>query len=374
MADRKNNHGRIRIIAVQEAHPKEEKQERAVLSEIQPHPVLRLAMPAEGQFFHQERSAAMKEAIRRVIAGAKAFQEVIFLPSGIDPRKVMAVLRVESPELFMIEAGYRYIFNETDSRIYPTYNCTREEAEITQEMINKGVAKIVRNAKRRDSVVERLKYVYDWFALNQEYGYVDYNKQQSYSAAGVFRENKAVCAGFAQAFQLICKRLGIDSGYVVGNIDKQQEITHAWNIVRIDGCIYHVDVTTAVSQYSHHHILGYPCFLQTTEEVRRWRYIAGSYPQADNPSGTYLASIGCRFDTQADLERIILRFNASKNSSISVQAGAAYDSNDKIQQVMGKVISRLCPGGTYLLYGTGVCVVSKKQPDKPLQTKVVRYH
>lgn len=47
-----------------------------------------------------------------------------------------------------------------------------------------------------------------------------------------------VCAGYAQVYQDLLQRVGIDCKYVVS-----EEMNHGWNLVNIDGQWYHVDLT-----------------------------------------------------------------------------------------------------------------------------------
>ena len=67
----------------------------------------------------------------------------------------------------------------------------------------------------------------------------------AYTSYGALVMHRAVCAGYARAFQLILERLGIECGYVSGTAvnsvgDNEQ---HAWNYVRLDGEYYLCDVT-----------------------------------------------------------------------------------------------------------------------------------
>lgn len=56
------------------------------------------------------------------------------------------------------------------------------------------------------------------------------------SIYGVFVNKKAVCAGYARALQYLLNRFGIECAYVVST-------THAWNLVKMEGDYYYVDVT-----------------------------------------------------------------------------------------------------------------------------------
>lgn len=69
------------------------------------------------------------------------------------------------------------------------------------------------------------------------------NEQNAYTA---IVEGKAVCAGYAFAFQYLLMRNGIESYYVVGTagVDKAgKPVGHAWNIAKISGVWYYVDPT-----------------------------------------------------------------------------------------------------------------------------------
>ncbi len=60
----------------------------------------------------------------------------------------------------------------------------------------------------------------------------------SYTAYSVFVRNEGVCQGYAYAFKYLMDAVGIEC-YVVSS----NEINHAWNVVKLDGEYYMVDVT-----------------------------------------------------------------------------------------------------------------------------------
>lgn len=65
-----------------------------------------------------------------------------------------------------------------------------------------------------------------------------YNKDtdNSWSAYGALVEGEAKCMGYADAFMVLGKACGLDVRYIVSS-------THAWNLIKLDGKWYHVDVT-----------------------------------------------------------------------------------------------------------------------------------
>ena len=94
-----------------------------------------------------------------------------------------------------------------------------------------------------DRIVEETGYDSDvlFYAQSVEGSHFDH----AYTAYGALVEHKAVCAGYARAYQLILTRLGIECGYVTGNAVNSfgENEAHAWNYIRPDGFYYYTDVT-----------------------------------------------------------------------------------------------------------------------------------
>lgn len=59
-----------------------------------------------------------------------------------------------------------------------------------------------------------------------------------FTAYGALVDGKAVCAGYARAFVLLCQAAGLDAVYVVSS-----SMNHGWNAVRLDGQTYYIDCT-----------------------------------------------------------------------------------------------------------------------------------
>ena len=82
---------------------------------------------------------------------------------------------------------------------------------------------------------------------------------------GVFVDRKAVCAGYARAYQFLLKLMGIESAFVSSGV-------HAWNLVKLEGDYYHLDVTWADGSDTKREIdsgnrINYSFFCVTTSEI-----------------------------------------------------------------------------------------------------------
>jgi len=104
------------------------------------------------------------------------------------------------------------------------------------------------------------------------------------SIYGVFVNEKAVCAGYAVAFQYLMNRLGIECTYVIGPTNSGG--WHAWNLIKLEGDYYYVDVTfddrtNTDMRKSGSSEISYDYFCITTDELCRSRSVDHSerYPQ-----------------------------------------------------------------------------------------------
>ena len=63
-----------------------------------------------------------------------------------------------------------------------------------------------------------------------------------FTAYGVLVKGKAVCEGYAKAFKMLMDIADIDCIMVTGTVG-EDDIPHAWNMVKLEDSWYHVDVT-----------------------------------------------------------------------------------------------------------------------------------
>jgi transglutaminase/protease-like cytokinesis protein 3 len=97
--------------------------------------------------------------------------------------------------------------------------------------------------------VEKELFVHD-FCL-EHFAYDDTFKEHSFSPLGLLVYKTAVCEGISKFVKIVLDYLGVEcmlvSGTALGSSDKPPEL-HMWNIVKINGNTYHLDVTFNMSQ------------------------------------------------------------------------------------------------------------------------------
>lgn len=97
--------------------------------------------------------------------------------------------------------------------------------------------------KAGDDDLEKILLLHDYLVTECTYdnggsNASGYYPDDDYTAYGALVKRKAVCNGYAFAFSWLAKDLGIET-YIVAS----ESMDHAWNLVKLKGAWYHIDVT-----------------------------------------------------------------------------------------------------------------------------------
>ena len=161
--------------------------------------------------------------------------------------KVYNCILADYGELFWI-SGYSYQTYQRQDRVIgisftPTYTMTRETREAYQRDIDGVVDEWLMELPDGASDYEKAKFVYETIISRVDYDIESPNNQNIIS---VFLNHATVCQGYADAAAYLLSRLGIQSSIVTGTANNE---SHAWNLVRLDGEYYYMDITWGNSRY-----------------------------------------------------------------------------------------------------------------------------
>lgn len=124
----------------------------------------------------------------------------------------------------------------------PIYKVSKSTCKKEHKKLKAGIKRYLKVAKKQKTKYAKAKAVHDYMAKKCQYDVSAYSKRNymshAYDAVGVFAKNKAVCQGYAEAYQIVMEKLGIPC-VVVSN----KAIDHAWNYVKLGGKWRNVDVT-----------------------------------------------------------------------------------------------------------------------------------
>lgn len=167
--------------------------------------------------------------------------------SRYDLSQVVEAVIYDHPELFYLSNRYSFKYNASDMvyEITIKFNSLVKDYEANKLAFDNEVNNIITIANMYETDYEKEKYVHDYLYDNVTYDSTSSYNQSAYSA---LVNGSSVCAGYSKAFQLIMTKLGIPTYYVTG--DSYGD--HAWNLTRIDGVYYNVDVTWDDTSYTNY--------------------------------------------------------------------------------------------------------------------------
>ena len=182
-----------------------------------------------------------------------------------------------------VRASIRDIFNDgsyisgaisgTTSQVIPgdgltTINFTVKyyNSLVQEDFIDKQVDVILKKIIRPDmDDFQKVRAVHDYIVNNTEYSKA--TSHTPHSAYSLFKEGKGVCQAYALGAYKLLDKLGIENHYVVG---KAGNVSHAWNLVKIGGSYYNLDVTKNDPLVTDgKDILSYKYFLVTDETISK---------------------------------------------------------------------------------------------------------
>ena len=160
--------------------------------------------------------------------------------------RVYESLRKDSYQFNQVEmfggGGYWSTMGGKNIILHIDYNANDPASRAARMEFEDRAARIVEEAGKQPTDYEKLKYIHDWIADNTEY-LDDDTIGNIGTANGPIIDGVAVCAGYALAFQYLARSLGFDCIYVIGLGNKGATVRHGWNMVKLDGEWYNVDVT-----------------------------------------------------------------------------------------------------------------------------------
>lgn len=154
----------------------------------------------------------------------------------------------DNPHLFHLETSnisYTRLNNKVGIEMEPLYT-SKEYRKIYNDLI-RVTKKILSSPVMQGSDIQKIKYLHDYLAETIIYGSEENDKKstrEAYTIVGALLKRKCVCSGYARAMRLLCDLSHI-SCIVVSGVGSDETSTgrHAWNIVKFNKGIYHIDVT-----------------------------------------------------------------------------------------------------------------------------------
>ena len=139
------------------------------------------------------------------------------------------------------------IYLNYSRNIYGTLEETHELTDEEIETFNYNVTRIINNMPNDLSTYGKYKYLAESICNLVEYAHDELEAQNTdriYSLVGVFVDGRAVCEGYAKAYEYLCKKAGLFCEQISGrDLNNEDSPAHAFNYIKLGNKYYFVDVT-----------------------------------------------------------------------------------------------------------------------------------
>lgn len=174
-----------------------------------------------------------------IVAAAESFNNTVQIPEGMsrnDANKLYMIVYIEEPQLFWLGGSV----SVSGDFMQISFMADKSEVEKMQKEIDANAAPVLAKINAAPSTYEKLKVIYDFVVLNNDFS-LD-NKGYNGTIYNAFvKGGDLQCAGYAKTVQYFCDLSGIDSTVVVGTNSEKE--SHAWNVVYCGDGYYNFDTT-----------------------------------------------------------------------------------------------------------------------------------
>ena len=250
------------------------------------------------------------------------YKGIINLDKEIHLNKIYPLEKIKKAFYAMSNDNpHLYYFNQTHmdipvtpfgSVLLPQYFCTREQIDTYNKRIETCISDIILNLDLMNcSEFEKVKRLHDYFCKSIIYDHEALETSKvnrlvaAHSVIGVFAKKRAVCEGIAKAFKMLLNAVDIAAIVVDGRASLYKDVGHSWNIVKIDGEPYHIDVTWDIANTKYGHI-NYDYFNVSEIDISKDHFNYEGTPKCMTDNKSYFRINDVYFNSVVDIEKYLL--------------------------------------------------------------------
>lgn len=197
----------------------------------------RTKLSGDSLYFYDEISNGCKAANKEIKIDLNGHN----IDFNKDLNNIIDLVYSDHPEYFWFTGSWNASFDADALTIIPIYTITGSELSSAQTAFDKKTTELTKGLAGKTDY-EISKILHDRVIDTVTYNFTK-NDQNAY---GALVEGKAVCNGYARAYQHLMKKVGIPAWYIGGssiNPTTNESESHAWNVVKLNGNWYHSDIT-----------------------------------------------------------------------------------------------------------------------------------
>lgn len=215
---------------------------------------------------YEQLTEPQKITYDEIYTGIQNYTDIIYLSQKInqdDLEKVYnAIMNTATIELIHTTRKYDFKYDNLTgevSQVRPNYDISLEQRNQMIDKVKSVSNDIVASVQGLDTF-QTVKFFHDYIITHCDYKKSGENYNNAY---GVLIDGQAVCEGYSRAFKYLCDMVNIPCELILGDAN----IDHMWNLVKINGEWYHMDVTWDDPENKGGDYIGYSYFNVTDSQI-----------------------------------------------------------------------------------------------------------
>lgn len=269
------------------------------------------------RYYYNHLSQEEKELYTALYKGVTALEKMIYFPKNASPdsiRRIFHAVTHDNPHLYYFNQTHMDIGKTPFGSVFlPQYFCNKEQIETYNGRIQECVNSLVQKLDLLScSEYEKVRRIHDYMCLNVTYDHEALHTSKinrlvaAHSIIGVFAKQRAVCEGIAKATKLLLNTVDVGCIVVSGKASLHERSEHAWNIVKINGQAYQLDVTWDVAN-TKNGLINYDYFNLSDVSISRDHFEFSDVPVCKSNDANYFHMNGLIFENMRQLESYLLK-------------------------------------------------------------------
>lgn len=272
-----------------------------------------------------------------VIKAMQRHESKITIPSTItvttdDYCKIYEMIYNSEHSIFYIDTQMKYTSNSKTKRLVSAelcYTYTTDQISAMQKKIDEAAETIINRITDNMTEYDVAKLFYDTIVTNCVYDESGENCRDLY---GCLVDGKAICGGYAKAFSYLCDKVGIQTLTITGDSlsEGADPIPHMWNMIKLGGEWYHIDVTAGYVKNAVTPYIRYDYFCVDDSCIKKSRTVydqSYSYPAATANKYNYYTYNNLCVDSWESAKELLVNkiIEASSKGETTIQFRCAND-------------------------------------------------
>lgn len=299
-------------------------------------------------YYYNQMTKPEQKAYYAIKSGLESLAPSFMVPrlDGKELSDIYFKVRMEHPKIFYsVSFKYRFYPDSEYVELIPEYLFHKNKIEEHKKAMESRISKLARQAQQLTEKEKEL-YIHDFICQNVRYDKL--KKAYSHEIIGPLGQGVGVCEGIAKAVKVLCDALGIWCIIAISeaNPEKNIKYRHAWNVVRIDGVYYHLDVTFDTSLSKHGYLRYDYVNLSDRQVFRDHEPVIGQVPVCTDGDHTYYREKKLSFTKIEDVQKRTIQALKKKKPLIFHWRGGSL-TREIVQEMLRIFVDEASKKGKY---------------------------